>query len=374
VLLIVVCAAHGTALGDSVYWTDKSTNIIYRGNRDGSGPHTALVSGLGEARGLGLDVAGGKMYWSDAATGKIQRANLDGSDVQDLVTGLPFLGDVELDLAVGKVYWSQIDGSNSAIRRANLDGSAVQDVRAGLNAPYYFELHPSGDSIYWAELDNTMIHRMNIDGSGPIEDVVTGLDRVRDVGLDPDENMIYWNDRDSYKIQRTRLDGSGPIEDLYTFIPDRGKPHGMALDLEARMIYWTDTRTHWVMRGAMDGSGTPEVLYDDYSSGLDDPWDIELDIIVDSPIPGDTNGDDIVNILDYHNLIAQFGGAPDTQSADFNADEFVDLHDFVFLRENFDSGAASAPNIKFGATIPEPGTLILTAVGGLVTLRKRRKR
>jgi len=376
-LLVVACAYQGTALADSVYWTDKKTNIIYRGNRDGSGSHTALVSGLGQARGLGLDIAGGKMYWADADMGKIQRANLDGTDIEDLVTGLPFLADVELDLTAGKVYWSQIDFGNparNAIRRANFDGSDLEDVRTGLNQPYYFELHPAGGKIYWAELTNTMIHRMNIDGSGAIEDVVTGLVRVRDVGLDPDGGMIYWNDRNSHKIQRAPLDGSGPVEDLYTFIPEEGKPHGMAIDVDAGMLYWTDTKTHKVMRGWMDGLGTPEVLYDE-TIGLDDPWDIELDIIDKPPVPGDTNGDDVIDHLDLSNLVAQFGGVPGLDSADFIADGFIDLDDFAVLRGNFGIGAASAPDAAFAATvIPEPATLILLGLGGLAVLRKRCKR
>ncbi|MDP6634470.1 MAG: PEP-CTERM sorting domain-containing protein [Phycisphaerae bacterium] len=368
-LSVIVCAAGGSALGDSVYWTDKSTNIIYRGDRDGYGPHTALVTGLGEARGLGLDVVGGKMYWADAGLGKIQRANLDGSDIEDLVTGLGFLADVELDPAAEKIYWSQT--FNGSIRRANFDGTEVEDIRTGLNEPYYFELHPAGGKIYWSELSNTMIHRMNIDGSGAIEDVVTGLVRVRDVGLDPSSGTLYWNDRNSHKIQRTPLDGSGPIEDIHTFIPDEGKPHGMALDPAAGMIYWTDTRTHWVMRGSMDGSGTPQILYDD-SIGLDDPWDVELDIIPAEPTPGDTNGDGRVDDPDYFNLVAQFGGSPGLQSADFNNDGIVNLHDFAAMRGNFDLGLASAPNTAFGATIPEPATLSLLVLGGLAILRRAR--
>ena len=214
---------------------------------------------------------------------------------------------------------------------------------------------------------------MRIDGTGPIEDVVTGLVRVRDVGLDPAGGMIYWNDRNSHKIQRTRLDGTGGIEDLYTFIPDRGKPHGMAIDLYAGMIYWTDTRTHWVMRGRMDGVGPPEVLYDE-SIGLDDPWDVELDIIATTPAPGDTNGDNIVNLLDYDNLLAQFGGTPGIQSADFNADGLVDLADFAQQRANFGFGVAPASDDRFVAAVPEPATLLLLALGGRTVLRRRRRR
>jgi len=145
-------------------------------------------------------------------------------------------------------------------------------VRGNLSSPYYFELDPSGGNIYWAELSNTMIHRMNLDGAGTVDNVVTGLVRVREVGVDTAAGMIYFNDRDSHKVQRTLLDGSGLIEDLYTFVPQSGKPHGMALDLDAQMIYWTDTQLRWVMRGAIDG-GNSQVLY----SGMDSPWDIELD-------------------------------------------------------------------------------------------------
>ena len=213
---------------------------------------------------------------------------------------------------------------------------------------------------------------MNIDGSGAIEDVVTGLVRVRDVGLDPAAGMIYWNDRNSHKIQRAPIDG-GPIEDLYEFISAEGKPHGMALDLEARMIYWTDTKTQWVMRGPMDGSGPTELLHDDDSIGLDDPWDIELDIIPAPPEPGDANGDWRVNDLDYQKLLAQFGAAPGLQSADFNNDHIVDLHDFALLRANFRFGVPLAPDVPFGTAAPEPATLLLLVGGGLISLRKRRK-
>ena len=267
----------------TVYWTDKGTDYgraaIYRGGMDGSTPRETLLDtsdGLIEPRGLGLDVAAGKMYWTDASTGKIQRANLDGSGAEDLLTGRPFVGDLELDLAAGKMYWSQLGTiSLGGIFRANLDGTDLQTVRGGLSSPYYLELDVPGGNVYWAELTNTMIHRMNLDGSGTIDNVVTGLTRVREVGLDTAAGMIYWNDRDSHKVQRRPLDGSGPIEDLYTFIPQSGKPHGMALDLDAQMIYWTDTQLRWLMRGATDGSSTPQVLY----SGMDSPWDIELDVV-----------------------------------------------------------------------------------------------
>ena len=88
---------------------------------------------------------------------------------------------------------------------------------------------------------------------------------------------------------------------------------------------------------------------------------------------GDTNYDGNIDNRDYENLIAQFGGAPGAESADFNGDGIVDLEDFAILRRHLGSGLASAPNTEPGATAPEPAALILMA-GGLPLLLKRKRR
>jgi len=90
--------------------------------------------------------------------------------------------------------------------------------------------------------------------------------------------------------------------------------------------------------------------------------------------PGDTNDNDIVDGWDYKNLVAQFGRAPDAESADFNGDGIVDLEDFAILRNHFGSGVASAPDARFGSTIPEPATLILMATGLPLLLKSKRRK
>ena len=103
-------------------------------------------------------------------------------------------------------------------------------------------------------------------------------------------------------------------------------------------------------------------------------WALWTDIAAITLPLGDTNGDGIIDQLDYDNLVAQFGGPPGTDSADFNGDDRVDLEDFAILRGNFGFGAESAPDAEFGATTPEPTTLSLLALGSLAVLRRRRKR
>jgi len=158
--------------------------------------------------------------------------------------------------------------------------------------------------------------------------------------------------------------------------------------------YWWDGMA-WVLGGTTTGGEEGEGVFagfdtspGDYSlgycglhTGADYLW-VNLNHASDYgagglavtvlPQPGDTNGDDIVDSLDYDNLIAQFGGVPGVESADFNGDGFVDLEDFAILRGNFGFGVSS-PDAEFGATTPEPATLMVLALGGLAVLRKRRK-
>ena len=127
-----------------------------------------------------------------------------------------------------------------------------------------------------------------------------------------------------------------------------------------------------IYRASVFGSGASIGLsifddrYNDNSGGLD--------VTIRPAAMGDTNLDDVVNERDYENLILQFGGPPSAESADFNGDGIVDLHDFAIQRANFGLSIASAPSGESGATAPEPATLIILMAGGLPLLTLRRAR
>jgi len=96
-------------------------------------------------------------------------------------------------------------------------------------------------------------------------------------------------------------------------------------------------------------------------------------IISDRLIPGDANGDGIVDVDDLGVFKEQFGlkDPSDTLSCNFNRDDQVDLDDFAILRGNF--GFAPAPDMQPAPTpTPEPATLAVLLLGGLGLIPRRR--
>ena len=92
-------------------------------------------------------------------------------------------------------------------------------------------------------------------------------------------------------------------------------------------------------------------------------------------ILGDSNGDLIVDINDYVNLLAQFGQtAPVTDSADFNGDNIIDLKDFAILRRILSGSASSPSSPGLVASTPEPATLLILALGASSIFAHRRRR
>lgn len=138
------------------------------------------------------------------------------------------------------------------------------------------------------------------------------------------------------------------------------------IDLSVPLIPGADLYIRWADDNALTAAG---------EAGAENVWAIDNARVVmidpGPPTPGDTNDDDIVDASDYGNLIAQFGGPPGVDSADFNGDIFVDLADFAIMRGNFGFGVSS-PDAEFGATTPEPATLTVLALGGLAILRRHK--
>jgi len=96
-------------------------------------------------------------------------------------------------------------------------------------------------------------------------------------------------------------------------------------------------------------------------------------------LPGDYNGDGLVDGADYQVWRSNFGNTT-SLSADGNGDGVIDTADYVLWRDNqgrtWQSLATGSGSGLAGSAVPEPAvmTLAMTAVGATFALRRRRKR
>ena len=261
-----------------IYWSDRVANTIQVADADGSNVRV-IVSGLGQARGMDVDLQNNKIYWADNGTNKIQRANLDGTQTEDLVTvGLNFPAGIALDVPGDKMYWA--DTSNHKIQRADLDGQNVEDLVTNLGSPYFVALDEMNDKVYWTDHGTDKIQRADFDGSNVEDLVTTGLVRTRGIDLDIDGGKMYWADRGTDKLQRANLADGSQIEDLVTILPPPrvdAAPHGVALDVGAGHMYWVDNGTQKVQRANLDGTDVVDLITVD-NGVLRKPWQIVLDL------------------------------------------------------------------------------------------------
>jgi len=84
---------------------------------------------------------------------------------------------------------------------------------------------------------------------------------------------------------------------------------------------------------------------------------------------GDADLSGAVSLDDFTRLAASFGGAGGWSKGDFNFTGNVDLDDFTVLAANF---GQSAPADLARASVPEPTSLALAAIGTIGLLRRRR--
>jgi arylsulfatase A-like enzyme len=95
--------------------------------------------------------------------------------------------------------------------------------------------------------------------------------------------------------------------------------------------------------------------------------------VLGAQIPGDYNGDSVVNAADYSAWRSEFGSTIHL-AADGNGNGIVDTADYVVWRNIFTAGGGSG--FGSGAGVPEPSTAMLFTIAGIAagTLFPRRSR
>lgn len=121
------------------------------------------------------------------------------------------------------------------------------------------------------------------------------------------------------------------------------------------------TWTAYFLRGFL-ADGSPFYGYGDSRDGLPS-WVIHS---LGDVVPGDTNGDDSIDVLDLNNVRNNFGG-DEFGDADFDGD--VDIADLNLVRNGF--GISLNSPAAFSASVPEPSTLLLILVTILGSMCRR---
>jgi low density lipoprotein receptor-related protein 5/6 len=293
--------------------------------------------------GNALAIAPG-LYWTDESDGYIYRSDFDGSGL----TAVLYTGenteprDILIDEDSGQMYWTEWRAQK--IRKANLDGTSVSTViNVGGIGSSGFDIDFESSWIFWAEKTggfNDKIRRARLSGSGQttLLEWGSGQGGAVDIALDMDSEKMYWTRATAGDdlIQRANFDGYG-VETVCT----TGKnPWDIELDLPGGKMYWTEYGGYgpgFVCRANLDGSGKETLV-----SGLVDPHGLALDLVAGKMYWADEG----LGVIQCSNL------------------DGTEVEDVL-------TGLAAPWGIDL-VLIPEPGTLMLLALGAMITAHKKR--
>ncbi len=350
-----------------IYWSDL--NGLHRGAPDGTQAET--LDDKEYAGSVRLDLDAGQAYWSSEKSNAIVRAGLDGADPQPIVTAASWPAGLAIDPAADLMYWTEPEGAR--LMRSTLAGGSpaalvnhhpldgwVMGVAAdvGQGALFWSEVGPFGSG---------RLLRSDLDGKNATVIYSSTFGGPTALALDSVAGWLYWASQTDdvgrgANIQRARLDGS-QLETLVDFGEHAGVGAlDLAIDPANGQLYWTQIQGNVagsIWRADADGSNAVKLF---------DVGVFPTGLAIDNSIPGDANGDRLVNLDDFGILKAYFGAGTRRSQGDFNADHQVDLSDFGILKQNF-AGQ--------GAAVPEPAAWLLLVFGGLtaalVRIRQPRK-
>lgn len=293
------------------------------------------------------EITPGTVVWADAyymarGSNSINHQQVSGGSPEELVGGLDFPRRLVIDESGEKLYWSSSIFGAGSIQRSNFDGTGVEYVIPSVDA-WGIDIDPRSPKLYWANHDGHKIQRSDLDGSN-IE-VVTGTSMTPwALAVDPVNSKLYYSESNgaSAKIFRLGFDGSGKDNLLAT---TAGSIRGLELDLTNDKVYWHEMESgiSKIGRANFDGSDLEYII-----EGLIFLDDIALDVDADRI---------------YWTRPPHGADPPLIQYANLDGSAITTL---------VDTGLNVPRGIEVVA-IPEPGTVCLLGLGGVLIRRKEGK-
>jgi len=263
-LSIILSGVNTIAQSGKIYYSDfAGFNFnVYKSNLDGSNrevltmpqrPNGVAVDWLSNPPKLYIGIcpiSGGGV--------KIIRCNTDGSNIEDIVTNLTSVGDIELDLINRKIFWIQDTYADDRIYKANMDGinSEIEQIYS-FTTPmvnlWGLALDVDNHLIWFTLRGSTSYSsyiKMGHFNGGTLTNLLHPVDNPHDIEyLD---NKIYWGDDDGIK-------SSNIIGNYVDTIFAGAKVYGLCIDSVNSRLYWTDYILHIVKSVNFDGSNEMDI-------------------------------------------------------------------------------------------------------------------
>ncbi len=252
IVLTVFMAVQVPAQETKLLWADvgdmsETGGKIKMSNLDGSGL-LALIDSLFFPAGIAVDnsCSPPELYIAERGKDRILKMQIGDTTMQEVITGIPGIYDIELDLNLRKVFWISNTYSLDAVSCADMDGlnSNIEDKYVSNSTGYDYTglaIDPANEKIFWVRRDNgceDYIYKMNYDKTGfqyLIEYPANKLIGPWDIDLY--EGSLYWTDCGLAEdiIYKADTDGSGidtVIRDVNTLF--------FVIDSDDSKIYWND--------------------------------------------------------------------------------------------------------------------------------------
>lgn len=265
--LLILISLSVSAQNTKIFWVDYKLDYgkIQSADIDGNNVQDILTE-KNEPCGLVIDWQSDpqKMYFGERGASKIVRANLDGSGLEDVVTGISGIFDIEIDPVNRKIYWVRDYGNDDAVQRADMDdlNSQIEDLYTSTSESYEFYgigLDLKNEKVYWTQANtscNDKIRRMNFNKTG-LENIIVSpqTSLIYPWDIDVVGNNIYWTDSGVGKkiIFKANLDGT----QIDTVLQEVECQY-FTVDTIAGKIYFAES--HKIGFANLDGSGRTELI------------------------------------------------------------------------------------------------------------------
>jgi murein DD-endopeptidase MepM/ murein hydrolase activator NlpD len=310
--------------------TSQTITLTLSGGGGGSG---TIATGLSNPTDIATD--GNEVFWSDYGSSSIKKVSVNGGTVTTLFSGTYNTSGIALDSTY--VYF----GYGGELRKIAKSGGSIV-VLASNN---YAVSHVAVDSasVYWTNYSEGTVKKVSINGGG-VTTLAAGPSGPSGITLAG--NNVYWTEQNNPgSIKYVSING-GSVNTL------ANNSNSLGIASDGTNIYWTENvfiNSGKVSKIPLLGGATTAIV-----TGLDRPWDVEVDSANAFWIGGDQNG--------YVAQVSKNGGSVTTLASSLSSPVAIaaDTSNLYWIERNDGgNGTGTLKKIAKGSASGSPGGIPL---------------